>query len=202
MARTGATPTPPATSSKRLVAELAVVGDVEAAVRPLDEDAGARRQVAERLAVLADLAHGQPQEGSVGAAGHRVRVRAPPQVRRQEAPEQVLAAVHVQSRQVATGEVDADDARGLLDHAVDAHLVARRADHGDEHPAVDDEHGDAVRHRRPGEAQHGVADEGGAGGELVPPREEHGDVRREVQDPPRGVAHECGGPAGRRARRP
>ena len=157
------------------------IGRGERAVRSLGEDAGAGPQLRERLAVVAQVLHGDPQHVGSRRGGQRERVRGPPQRPGQEPPAEELPGLGVQLLEPPAADVDRDDAGCLRLHPDDLETVPAVGEQrdGDPVPQHQDEHRQV--HRGPPEPRGQVADERRAVGELVAERQRDRQVGVQVQ---------------------
>src|SRR5208282_253236 len=86
----------------------------ERSVGPLDGDAGTRPEPTHRAALVAEPLDGHTDIGRLWQRGQRVRVRLPPQVPGEEAPEEELASRNRQAIQPPTLADDRDHAWRLF----------------------------------------------------------------------------------------
>ena len=156
----------------------------EGPVRPFDPHTRTGLEPSDGGAVVAHGLDRHPHHGRAGQGGERIGVGLPPQARGDKAPLEELAPAHPQAVQAPAPADDRVDAGRFLPHPLDAQLVAQVAGHGQGHPINDHHPGSSHPRRRPYGPGQGVADEAGAGGDLVGKGQGQGDVGVEVDHPP------------------
>ena len=154
------------------------------AVRTLDVDPRAERNVLEPGGVVPEVLDRQAQPIPVGGGRDREWMGAPPAVAGQEPTDQVLARSDRQPVEVASGQVDRDDSGSLPDDVGDPQSVAQRGP--DRLPEPEDEDGRDGQDIQPDPVQagHRIVGEVGPDHELMGEGQGDGQVGVQVDPVP------------------